>query len=124
MKITPNLLDEFRNDFEVQMKGLQAKYGVKVSLGNMSYSNTQFTSKVTVTDTAGGNADDAEGKASLKKDGWRFDLTEKDYNKKFSYNGKNWKLKGIKPRSRKYPIVAENVADGRSYKLPGHSLSK
>ena len=123
MKITPNILDEFRNDFENQMKGMEAKYGFKISLGSMSYSSNQFTSKVTVTDTAGGNADDAEGKQSLKSDGWKFNLTEKDYNKRFGYNGKQWELKGLKPRSRKYPIIATEVGTNKSYKLPGHALN-
>ena len=122
MQITERLLDEFRKDFETQMKGLESKYGVKVDLGNIRYSANQFTSKVTVTDTAGGDADEAKGKLSLKEDGWKFGLSPEDYNKRIEYLNKVFLIKGIRPRSRKYPIKVEDASDGKLYNIPGHAI--
>ena len=42
-----------------------------------------------------------------------FGLSPDDLGRKFNYDGDHWKIKGLNPRSRRYPIIAENSAGKR-----------
>ena len=53
-----------------------------------------------------------------------FGLSADDYGREFStYNGR-FKIVGIKPRNRKYPIIAESLSDGRTYKFPESAVGR
>jgi hypothetical protein len=119
-----NSVDQFRHEFENLVKDFEEKHGVKFSLGTITYGTKQLHSKMTVTIVGEGeNPEDAEGKISLKRHGFRFGLTEEDFDKRINYLGRVFKVKGIKPRSHKYPILAEDINDGRTYKLPSRCLN-
>lgn len=115
-------LKNFRADFAEAVKDLSKQYNFDIRLGNISYSDNQFTSKLTV--TAIGDADNGEEarwKESLRRYGHRYGLTEDDYDRVImSYDGQ-YRLRGIKPRARKYPIVAEK--NGTRYKLSDSILT-
>lgn len=116
---TGTLVDQFRLEFEDLVKDFEEKHGIKISLGNIRYSLRQLKSNMTVTIVKDGEDPEAvEGKLNLKRYGYKFGLSEDDFNKRINYLGRVFKLKGIKPRSHKYPIIAEDVNDGKSYKLP------
>lgn len=42
-----NSLKNFRQDFDEAVKELSKKYGMSISLGNISYTPTEFTTKIT-----------------------------------------------------------------------------
>ena len=58
-KITKETCQQFREDFNTAMKNLEKKYGIQVQLGNMSYSDTNFTGKFEA------KSIDASGKAAI-----------------------------------------------------------
>jgi hypothetical protein len=112
-------VDQFRHEFENLVKDFEEKHGVKFSLGTITYGLNQLHSKMTVTIVSEGeNPEDVEGKVSLERHGFRFGLTDEDFNKRIHFLGDVYQLKGIKPRSRKYPILAKNMNNGQTYKLP------
>ena len=45
-----------------------------------------------------------------------------DRGKTFHSNTRTFKLLGLKPRNTKYPVIAENVRNGRSYKFRASSV--
>ena len=45
-----------------------------------------------------------------------------DRGKTFTSNNRTFKLLGLKPRNRKYPMIAENIKTGRSYKFRASSV--
>ena len=47
MKITQNTLKEFRTDFKKTVKDLESQYGIKISLGNITYEDNNFRTKLT-----------------------------------------------------------------------------
>ena len=118
-----SVVDQFRNEFEALVKDFEEKHGVKFGLGTITYGPSQLHSKMTVTIVGEGeNPKDVEGKTSLKRHGFRFGLTDEDFNKRIQFLGKVYQLKGIKPRSSKYPIIAKNMNNGQTYKLPINCL--
>lgn len=64
-----------------------------------------------------GNALKAEAKDFLKV-GRMFGFEPGDLGKEFQTRGETFRITGLKPRSRKYPVLAENVRTGKSYKFP------
>ncbi len=117
-------VDQFRLDFEKGVKDFEEKYGVKLNLGGIRYSAKQLSGKLTVTIVeAGVNPEDAMNKQSIKQHGWKFGLTEDDFDKRIEFLGEVFKLKGIKAIKQRCPIIALR-SDGQMFKLPAHCLKK
>jgi hypothetical protein len=47
-----------------------------------------------------------------------YGLSSDDLGREFKSGGDTFRVTGLKPRSRKYPILAENVKTGKTYKFP------
>ena len=45
-------------------------------------------------------------------------LQAADFGREFSYAGQQYQICGVKPRSPKYPVLARNVATGKTHKFP------
>ena len=105
-------LDNFRQDFEKAMEALEKQYGFIIDLGSITYSATSFYGKLEVHE--GDSRDDLneqEFKAYCKMYG----LDSEDYDRRFTYGGKDYIIIGIRPSKRKYPISCQQVQDGKSY---------
>ncbi len=94
-----------------------AEHGLSVNIGNISYSDNDFHCKLNV--SCGSNEDAA--KREFEKNAFSVGLKPDDYGRDFSFNGKMFKLIGIKPRSTKYPLVGIDGA-GKRYKFPEHAV--
>lgn len=93
--------------FENTVKDLEEHYGVKLELGNINFKDTQFTTKLTVT-----NVGDATTSLEEIKFGTlcsKYGFTKSDFNKTVMVSGKKYKLVGFKPRATKYPCIVENT---------------
>lgn len=121
MNINTNTLRQFRGDFKQAIKALEAQYGVEIDLGSISYSDTKFTSKITVFNNEAGN--------SGKQAEWniyatRFGLNKDWFGKTVKLNsGTSATIVGIAPRSRKYPVLVE-TKDGGQYKMQVPAIAK
>ena len=105
-------LDNFRQDFEKAMETLKKQYGFIIDLCNITYSATSFYGKLEVHE--GDSRDDLNEqgfKAYCKMYGLDYD----DYDRRFTYGGKDHIIIGIRPSKRKYPISCPQVQDGKSY---------
>lgn len=90
-----------------------AEHGLTATIGNITYSDADFNCKLTV--SCGSDEDAA--KREFEKNAFRFGLTADDYGRDFNFNGKMFKLIGIKPKASKYPLVGLG-SDGKRYKFP------
>lgn len=117
-------VDTFRFEFAAAVKEFEEKTGLKLSLGSITYSAKQLSGKLTVTIVEEGvNPEEAAHKETLRRNGWKFGLSESDFNKRIEFLGSVYSLKGVAERKQKYPIVALRE-DGRMYKLPASCLRK
>jgi hypothetical protein len=119
---TSDGVDTFRFEFADAVKEFEAKTGLKLNLGGIRYDSKQLSGKLTVTIVeAGVNPEDAMNRQSIKANGWKFGLTEADFNKRIEFLGNVYQLKGIKSRKQKFPIVALRQ-DGQMFKLPASCI--
>jgi hypothetical protein len=123
MNINKLTLTAFRKDFTSAVAGLEEKYGVKVVLGNISYSDTEFHGKLTVS-----NPRSAKEVDTLEETNYRmyapmfYDLPENTFGKEVVFNTKRLKIVGINTRCTKSPIKLEEVLTGKKYKASADSV--
>jgi len=114
---------QFRKDFDKAVEELSEKYEANIELGNIRFTDTQLTSKVTVTEiTEGVREIDARFVEKLRTHGHKYGLSADSYGERFEHNGDTFELVGVKPRATKYPIVARKISDGGLYKLTQQAI--
>lgn len=109
MEMTRENLKAFRVDFQNAVKALENKYGVKIEMGSISYTENDFHTKVTVTN---GRTNLEAEKAQFEKNVQAFKLyglSKDDYRRPFEVQGKLHFLVGFKPRARKNMFIIESV---------------
>ena len=125
-KIDGYFLEKFRSEFKDAVSELEKKHGISISLGRISYDSSRFSTKMEVIESQpdeDGNivsGEQARFNANCKYLG----LTPSHYGVEFMHGSTKFKLIGIKPRNRKYPIIAKSVKTGTIYKLTTKDLDQ
>ncbi len=107
---------QINSELEAVIKQVAEKYGLEVKLGNTRFTGDNFTTKVQV-------ATVAEGGITMSKEATDFNRYKTilginmELGNEFERNGNTYTIVGLKPRSKKYPILAK-CSDGKTYKLP------
>jgi hypothetical protein len=117
-QINIEFLKNFREDFKDAVKELEEKHGIVIHLGNISYNNSQFTSKLEVRlDSVSPNQKYIDTFKLLYK---MYGLDEDMLGKTFNACGKTLKFVGLDSKKRNYPCICEG--NGKSYKLSVEQL--
>jgi len=104
---------EFRKDFKDAVEYLERKWAIDISIGNISYSQSSFTTKMQVINGLKEDFDRQE----FEKYATRYGLKPTDFHREVKdTNGNDVKIIGISPKSRKYPIIVERLSDNKKYK--------
>lgn len=114
-------VERFIVEAKKHLETLADWYGLKVDVGRWTYSNTggyvRSRIQFSVLGKDGARTPEREEfKYRCKK----FGLQPTDLDKEFKwYDGRSWRIIGIKTRTRKYPIVAESVdSPGKVCRFP------
>lgn len=115
--ITKPLLNKFRTDFAEAVKMLEAEYKVKIALGTISYSETSFHSKITVTESSlAENGSVVVSETHFKKCAKMLGVPETWYNLEFNGSGnERLKIVGLNPRKPKNSVELISVVSGKQY---------
>lgn len=97
------------------LKAVEQEHGVSIGRGGASYTDSNFTMRLDVSELA----DDG---TAITKEATDYDALHKMYDLperglEFRSNGRDFKITGMKPRSSKYPVLAEDLATGGVYKF-------
>lgn len=96
-----------------------AKHGLKVNVGNISYSGQEFTTKVTVNVPGAVSRKDQQAESAFKMYASMEGLKAEDFGKQFTtHSGETFEITGYSTRAKKYPIKAKRVKDGHPFKFP------
>lgn len=107
---------QINSELEAALKQVAEKYGLEVKLGNTRFTGDNFSTKVQVA-TVG------ESGITMSKEATDFNRYKTilginmELGQEFQRSGKTFTIVGLKPRSKKYPILAK-CSDGKTYKLP------
>ena len=112
---------QFRVDFAQAVKGLETKYNMKIELGSITYSQTNFHVKLT------GTKINAEGKKLI--DTTHFNMLKQIYNFKgnigdtFVSDGKIFTVINIDSKKRKNNVIL-SASDGKQYVSTPESVNR
>ena len=102
------------------------KHGVVLERKHCTYSSTEIpvAFKFVVPErTEDGEAIDPK-ETEFRKCARRFGLEPDDYGKMFrTFNGV-YRVCGIKPKARKYPVLGRDINTGKSYTFPADSVKR
>ena len=99
-------------DAESALQMVAERYGLTLKRESGSFTATAFTVKFTFQcETEGGIPADFVRLAPL------YALTPEDFGKEFTTPSGTYRITGINPRRRKYPISGECVRTGKGYKF-------
>ena len=110
MKFDKTNLKDIRKDFDLAVKDFEKKYGVTVQMGNISFSDYQFTSKITVTSEE--KCSEENERKEFSKYCRMYGLTEEDYGKTFRSGAKEYTIIGFELSRPKYCVKAKDK-DGK-----------
>ena len=98
------------------LKPLAKELGVMIDLGNCTFqiSNCRFQLKVAVLDSNGKPI--TEETDSFRSNAKLFGFEPADLGKEFIFQGQSYTICGFKPKSRKYPVIAQSD-NGKNYKF-------
>ena len=113
MEFTKPTLKNFRADFEKAVAGLEKTYDMKLSIGNISFGATQFTTRLTgkaLSETGEVKVDTEKFRQYKNILGFKFDLGDTFV----STEGKQMTIVDYNDRRSKNPIVL-SCTDGKRY---------
>ena len=125
MALTKAQLNEFRKDIQEQLQIVELKHGCKIKMGNISYGDFNFTSKIEVEVPNGDGVIDTKEARDYKTHCLLFGLDPKWLNQNFTHQGEEWKVMGLNTRARKQPvIVKKRGSTGNLYKFPADAVAR
>jgi len=105
---------KYRVEIQGLLDGYAKEKGVTIKIGQISYDKNDFKASFTLVEA--GNKEDVR-RMDFEKHCGMFGLKKEDYGRIEKLMGKSYKLVGIKPKGRKYPLVFESMDNGNSYKF-------
>lgn len=107
-------LDVVRGDLRSALEAVGRKHGLTFNLKGIRYGHDNF--RVSLECNVGTDTSIIEQKA-WEKSCWKFNLNEDMFGKTFIFGGKSYQICGIKPKSRKYPVLARRNLDDKVFKF-------
>lgn len=101
---------KFRQDFVSAVADLEKKYNIDISIGNITYDDISFHTKMKCTL----NTVDVQ-KLEFEKYCGMHGFTKTDYLRPFIFKGENYILTGFNPNASKYKALATRIKTGDQY---------
>lgn len=107
------------------IKKIEEEYGVHIERKSGSFTETSYTAKFEASVVAKDGTALTREAESFKTYCSMYNLEAEDLGRTFKdTTGTEWQVTGINARSRKYPIVAKRVHDGKGFKLGERMVQK
>lgn len=112
-------LKKLRMEINEALEKIQEFHGINITLGNISYSDKEFSVKLNCAVLGDDGMAKPEYLVNWEAGYWRkHGLRETDLNKAFKADDGEWyKVVGCSQRSSKYGIMALHVKTGKVYKM-------
>jgi len=112
------------DDITAAIQSVAKKYGVSLQYGGGTYNEATATLKISAVVANSNGKIQTKGEADWKRYHNMFGLKANILGTKINYAGEQYKIVGLSPRSRRFPVLVERVSNGKRYKLPTSAVSK
>ncbi len=118
-KITPQILRAMRDDITKALEPVAQKYGLSsLVAGGASYSPDGSTFTYKINGVGDAQAEEVKNDAQNKVYAKMLGLPEDAVGRTFTSRGETFKITRIDINKPKYPIIATNLGNNKSYKFP------
>ena len=109
---------------EQALQKVGEEFGVKIQRKSGTYSPTSYTMKIEASVIGQDGIVLSREAEDFKTYCHMFNLEPSDFGKTFVVDGTIYKIKGLSIRSSKFPILAENMLNGKTFKLPERTVQR
>jgi len=107
---------QLRDSLQAALSFWAEQNGVDAQVGSARYTASSVTFKMDVLEKNAKGETTSVSAEAFKSSAHFFGLKPTDLGRTFVVRGRIFKVTGLAPRSRKYPVLAES--DGKTYKFP------
>lgn len=114
--MTINSFDEqnltlIKADIDAAMKAIEAKHGIMLKLGGISFNTTSFNAKINAVLVNESTPENVHPKwvADFLRHAKSLNMKPDDLGKPFAYKGRNFEIVGMRPRAR-FSLVIRDIA--------------
>ena len=109
-------IKEIRKDMDAALRVIGSKHSLAFEIGRITYSDNGFGARVEAVMTS--NSGESKMAIDFRDKCGKYGFVPEDLGKMFKdSSGNNYRIIGLKPRNRKYPIIAEKLNNGKSFKF-------
>ena len=120
--ITPQKIQEMRKDIDEALKAVAEKHNCTIHAGSANYTSESFNIKLEVVENSSDGSTVTKEELDWKANASLFGLDVDLLGKTVKIQGKDYEIVGLKPRSRKYPVLGKDLSNGKTYKFPAEFL--
>lgn len=127
MKINRTTLKNLRQALNSAVKDVADEFEVSIQFGNATFTpnGTDATFKVEVLAKMADGSVFNPLEEDFKKYAFMYGLSAEDFGKEFStWDGNTYKICGLKRRAHKYPILAKDKRNGKTFKFPANTVKR
>lgn len=110
------------DDIQSALDAVAKRYGVQIKVGNSRFSNTNCTTKIDISTVSEGGTVMTKEATDYNRYASSFGLTKK-LGDTFEFRYDTYEIVGLKPRSSKYPVLAKNLSNGKTFKFPTNVIN-
>lgn len=104
------------------LEPFEEEHDVKVTVGGGKFDNTTLTVKLELAELTESGEALSRATNDFKRLASSFGLSPDDLGKEFRDGIRSYKIVGLKPRSYRYPVIAESLSDKKKYKFAAESV--
>lgn len=109
-------------DIQSALDAVAKRYGVQIKVGNSRFSNTNCTTKIDISTVNEGGTVMTKEATDFNRFAASFGITKK-LGDTFEFRYDTYEIVGLKPRSSKYPVLAKNLSNGKTFKFPANVIN-
>jgi hypothetical protein len=121
-KLNSANLDVIREVINRKLAEAGEELGVALEIGGMSYNEMEATTRLSIKAVGaavkeGESIQEASARSEFAFHSASFGLKKEHFGKEVTVDGRKFRIVGIKPKSRKYPVLGEDTLTKKVYKL-------
>lgn len=99
---------------EEKLKGFE---GLHVELGSARFTSSSVTFKIEMSEVAEDGTVESPAVMAFRALAGVHGLSPDDLGREFDHNGRRFKVVGLNPKAKRYPVNCEQVGTGKAYKF-------
>lgn len=112
-----------REKLQEAVRGIEEELGIQIKFGNASFSNSIVTIKTECAIKGAEGEIVGQAAEDFKKLAELYGLKPDDLGKEFDHMRDTFTIIGLKPKSKKYPILAKEKYSKKVFKFPARAVN-